>query len=174
MRRILVFAIIASLFGLAPSLAGEVDLRALAITFNVDSNGTVQVKGEYAVWHDENQSEYSLRAELRQIRGGVTIATLWTEDLSGIISNTASSCDTGCKVQSCTGSCSVGGAAGKCKTMIENCDTKDGYRECMCGLGSGLIDVLDIQAGDVFEMDVQPIGADDVNPANNTLRLAFN
>ncbi|MDQ7006619.1 MAG: hypothetical protein Q9Q40_05265 [Acidobacteriota bacterium] len=58
--------------------------------------------------------------------------------------------------------------------MIENCDSKDGWRSCLCNLPSGRIDLLDLLAGDVFELSVEPVGANDIDTANNTLRLAFN
>lgn len=152
----------------------DVDVSAQAVTFHVAQDGSVQVEGNYGVWHDEGQADYSVHVALRQIRDGVVIATLWSVDHSGLRFGASSSCRNGCNVQSCTGSCSVGGATGKCKTMIENCDSKDGYRECLCNLPTGRIDVLDLVAGDLFELSVEPVGADDIDAANNTLRIAYN
>lgn len=172
MRRAMVFAALTAACVVPPGFA-DVDVSAHSIQFEV-VEGELRVNATYGVWHDEAQADYTIHVELVQLRDGVPIATVWQDSHSGLISSSVSSCKRGCHVQSCTGTCSVGGKSGSCRTKAENCDGKDGYRECMSVLESGAIALQGVHDGDIFRLSVEVSGATDMNSANDTLTVAFN
>jgi len=149
-----------------------VDLRASGISFERTNDGGLEVRGTYGVWHDDSQTPYQIHVELRQFRDGQVIKVLWSNTHGGTVDG-SSSCQSGCAVQSCTGTCWVNGIKGSCNVFVENCNQKDGYRECLCELPAGPSLVVDLMPGDIFELAVDPVGVTDLDPSDNVVRMTY-
>jgi hypothetical protein len=148
-----------------------VDVRAVGIKLAATNDGLL-VTPRVGVWHDSEQSPFRLHATLRQIRGGQVIAVLWEEEQLGTLSN-QDHCKRGCNNQSCTGACYVGTTEGTCGIQVRNCSGIDNSNECLCNIKGSGISVIG-QPGDIFELEVLSLGATDVDPDNNTLRVSVN
>ena len=158
---------------LAPGFArADVDLRATGISFDRGEDGGIVVHGFYGVWHDEGQAPFQVHAELRQLRDGEVIRTLWSSTHGGNMQGN-SDCQAGCHYQECIGTCTVDTIKGTCKTFVEKCNAEKGKEECMCEIPSPPNTVLDVLVGDVFELSVEPVGIGDLDPSDNVIRMTW-
>lgn len=174
-KRVLDALVLASVAGaiLGTSAFAAVDVQAVSIGFRVSGQGALSVVPTFGVWHDDGQTAYTIHITLVQKRDNQVLAVLLDDAQPGLVS-TSSSCERGCKVQSCTGTCYVDTTQGECAVFVENCDGLDGYRECKCTVPKTPITIIDLRVGDVFELAIDPGGATDLNPSNNVLRVAYN
>ncbi len=158
---------------LAPGLArAGVDLRATGISFDRSDDGGIVVRGFYGVRHDEGQAPFQVHVELRQLRDGKVIRTLWSSTHGGRMKG-SSDCRAGCHYQECIGTCTVDTIKGTCRTFVEKCNAEQGKEECMCEIPSPPNTVLDVLVGDVFELSVEPVGIGDLDPSDNVIRMTW-
>ncbi len=158
---------------LAPGFArADVDLRATGISFDRGEDGGIVVHGFYGVWHDEGQVPFLVHVELRQLRDGEVVRTLWSSIHGGKMKG-SSDCQAGCRYQDCIGSCMVDTTRGRCRTLLARCGDARAKKVCMCEVVTPASSVREVRSGDVFELSVEPVGIGDLDPSDNVIRMTW-